>query len=291
MDHAASTPVFRFAPSPNGRLHLGHAYSAWLNYALARQCRGRFLVRLEDIDTTRCTRELADACLSDLAWLGLTWEHPVRVQSQHWDDYARALEQLKAKGLVYRCFCTRSDIAAAGAGKDPDGAPLYPGTCSRLAEDEIQARLAKGIPHCWRLHMDKALAQHSGPLSYHRFALPSFAAGEVQAKPARWGDVILSRKETPASYHLSVVVDDALQGVTHVVRGADLEAATDVHALLQALLGLPPPLYHHHGLLMSHEGDKLAKSKGSETLADLRMRGLNQLNLLEELNIPCDFKE
>lgn len=269
------TPVFRFAPSPNGRLHLGHAYSALLNAALASRLQGRFLLRLEDIDTTRCTPALAAHCLEDLAWLGLTWEQPVRVQSQHWGVYADALERLKARGLIYPCFCTRRDIAQASDKQDPDGAPLYPGTCAHLSQERASARIAAGEPHSWRLSMAKALAAAPGPHRYRRFALPSCQEESVTAEPARWGDAILARKETPTSYHLSVVVDDALQGITHVVRGADLEAATCLHVLLQALLGLSSPLYHHHALLRAPEGDKLAKSKGSETLADLRARGLS----------------
>jgi len=268
-------PVLRFAPSPNGRLHLGHAYCALLNAKLAHDMGGRFLLRLEDIDTTRCTPELANNILEDLAWLGLAWEEPVRVQSQHWQDYERALATLEQRGLLYPCFCSRSQIAGGPIhGQDPDGAPLYPGTCAALSAKEAQARIASQEPHSWRLHMHAAIAACDAPLSYTRFALPAMQEERVAAQPARWGDVILARKETPTSYHLSVVVDDALQGVTHVVRGKDLEAATDVHVLLQVLLGLTTPLYHHHKLLTQAGGDKLAKSKRSPTLATLRERGL-----------------
>lgn len=267
------TPVFRFAPSPNGRLHLGHAFSAWLNARLAARTGGRLLVRMEDIDTTRCTPELAAHCLDDLAWLGLEWETPVRVQSQHMADYAAAFGRLKARGLVYPCFCSRKRIAEASTAQDPDGAPFYPRTCRMLDKAVAQARIAAGEAHAWRLDMDAALAEVAHPLAYTRFDAETLAEEPVAAHPARWGDAVLVRKEIPTSYHLSVVVDDALQGVTHVVRGADLEAATDLHVLLQALLGLPVPRYHHHGLLVDGEG-KLAKSKGSESLADLRARGV-----------------
>lgn len=259
-------PTFRFAPSPNGRLHLGHVYSALLNDKLARDMGGCFLLRMEDIDTTRCTPELAQHCLDDLHWLGLRWEEPVRVQSQHFGDYNAALETLKAQGLVYPCFCSRTEIAAASTATDPDGAPVYPGTCCGR---ENAHRMHE--PHSWRLDMAAALKAAPGPHHYPRF-LPDAV---VTTDPARWGDAILARKETPTSYHLSVVIDDALQGITHVVRGQDLEAATDLHVLLQALLKLPTPHYHHHALLREAAGEKLSKSKGSETIADLRARGLS----------------
>lgn len=265
--------IFRFAPSPNGRLHLGHAYSALLNEMLAAQMHGAFLVRIEDIDITRCTPELTEGCLQDLAWLGLRWPEPVRVQSQHWDDYGAALDRLKAQGLLYPCFCTRRDVADASHGTDPDGAPLYPGTCAMLPSHEVSAKIAKGEPHCWRLHRADAMRTAPGPYSYQRFDARKRELETVTAHPERWGDVVLARKEIPTSYHLSVVVDDALQNITHIVRGKDLEAATDVHVLLQKLLGLPTPLYHHHALLLDPDGDKLAKSKGSQSLQDLRAEG------------------
>jgi glutamyl-Q tRNA(Asp) synthetase len=280
----AMTPVFRFAPSPNGRLHLGHAYSALLNAELAARLEGRFLLRLEDIDTARCTPALAQGVLHDLAWLGLTWEEPVRVQSRHWEDYSAALASLKERGLVYPCFCSRREVAGSSAKRDPDGAPLYPGTCRHLTGSEIAERIAAGEPHSWRLAIAKALAAAALPLTYRRFA-PSCLAGEiVTAEPSRWGDVVLARKAMPTSYHLSVVADDALQGVTHVVRGADLEAATCLHVLLQALLCLPTPLYYHHKLIVSAEGGKLAKSKGSEALTDLRSRGLTPGDVRRMIN-------
>lgn len=273
--HKAITPVLRFAPSPNGRLHLGHAYSALLNAELARRMGGRFLVRLEDIDTTRCTPELTLACLDDLTWLGLSWEEPVRIQSRHWEDYHAAAVTLRARGLLYPCFCTRREIAEASGDRDPDGAPIYPGTCKHLEPGVIAARLASGETHAWRLDMPKALAQVSGTLSYRRFIPPGMGDETVAATPERWGDAVIVRKETPTSYHLSVVVDDALQGVTHVVRGCDLEAATDLHVLLQHLLHVPTPLYFHHDLISAPDGEKLSKSKKSPSLADLRAQGIS----------------
>jgi glutamyl-Q tRNA(Asp) synthetase len=258
-------PAFRFAPSPNGRLHLGHAYSALLNAKLALELEGRFLVRLEDIDTTRCTPQLARFCLEDLAWLGLEWEQPVRIQSEHFKDYAKALDKLKKKGLLYPCACTRREVAEAAEAQDPDGAPIYPGTCRGKSFKEITE------PHALRLDMAKALKTARGPYIYKRF----LDGRTVQANPARWGDAVLARKDIGTSYHLSVVVDDALQNITHVVRGADLEAATDLHVLLQKLLNLSVPQYHHHALLQEESGEKLGKSRGSETIADLRARGLD----------------
>lgn len=248
---------------------------------LAQNLGGRLLLRMEDIDTTRCTPELAQHCLDDLAWLGMQWEQPVRVQSQHFADYVAALEVLKSSGLVYPCFCTRKQIAGASTHTDPDGAPLYPRTCHGLSETEIETRIAAGEPYAWRLDMPKALAAVDAPLSYISFDAKTLAETTVSANPDRWGDAVLVRKETPTSYHLSVVVDDALQGITHVVRGQDLEAATDLHVLLQALLSLPTPRYHHHDLLTDDDG-KLSKSKSSESLADLRARGVTvgELSLL-----------
>ncbi|WP_134494989.1 tRNA glutamyl-Q(34) synthetase GluQRS [Microvirga pakistanensis] len=275
-------PVFRFAPSPNGRLHLGHAYSALLNDALARRFGGRFLLRIEDIDITRCRPEYESAILEDLAWLGLDWEKPVRRQSEHFSDYRSAFERLKGRGLVYPCFCSRKHIAErieaieaeSGEGwpRDPDGAPLYPGTCKNLSPDEAARRIGSGEAHAWRLDSDAARSRLPGPHGFTRFT-PDGATNTVEADPWRWGDAVIVRKDVPTSYHLAVVVDDALQGVTHVVRGQDLEAATDLHVLLQKLLGLGAPLYHHHGLILDSGGDKLAKSRKSEALFELRARG------------------
>jgi glutamyl-Q tRNA(Asp) synthetase len=283
--HAVAQPVFRFAPSPNGRLHLGHAYSALLNAELARTWGGRFLLRIEDIDVTRCRPEFAEAIEEDLAWLGLVWEHPVRRQSQHFADYGAAFGPLREAELAYPCFCSRPQIAAAIAQRDretgvtwprdPDGAPLYPGTCRALPPATAAARIAAGETHAWRLAMEAARA-HAGPdASYVRFD-PDGRDETVATAPGRWGDAVVVRKEVPTSYHLAVVVDDAHQGVTHVVRGADLEAATDLHVLLQCLLGLPTPRYHHHALIQGEGGLKLSKSLRSPALADLRERGVTR---------------
>jgi glutamyl-Q tRNA(Asp) synthetase len=279
------TAILRFAPSPNGRLHLGHAYSAWLNARLAKELGGQLLLRIEDIDTTRCTPELMQHCLDDLMWIGLEWDGETRVQSQHFVDYMIALEKLRGLEVVYPCFCTRKQVSEASDATDPDGAPLYPRRCHGMREVAVNARIAAGEAFAWRLDMPKALAQLNGePLTYTRFDAQTLAEETIAADPARWGDAVLVRKETPTSYHLSVVVDDALQGVTHVVRGQDLEAATDLHVLLQKLLGLPTPLYHHHALLTDGDG-KLSKSKGSESLADLRARGVDAEELRGSLLI------
>jgi glutamyl-Q tRNA(Asp) synthetase len=291
---AVTQPVLRFAPSPNGRLHLGHAYSALLNADLAQAWRGRFLLRIEDIDVTRCRPDFEAAIYEDLAWLGLAWEVPVRRQSQHFADYRAAAERLKGRGLLYPCFCSRTDIAAVVERKgmsgmawprDPDGAALYPGTCRTLTEADVRRRIAAGEPHAWRLDMEAALRAAPPPHGYIRAPLPSGEEERVAAAPERWGDAVIVRKEIPASYHLAVVCDDALQGVTHVVRGRDLEAATDLHVLLQKLLALPSPAYHHHALIRDVGGDKLAKSASSEPLAALRERGAAPAQLRAALGL------
>ncbi|NIX78178.1 tRNA glutamyl-Q(34) synthetase GluQRS [Microvirga terricola] len=275
-------PVFRFAPSPNGRLHFGHAYSALLNADFAERFGGRLLLRIEDIDLTRCRPEFEAAIYDDLTWLGLNWERPVRRQSEHFDDYRAAFAKLKEQGIVYSCFCSRKEIADAVVlreattgqpwPRDPDGAPLYPGTCRTLSAGEVAHLSASGRPHSWRIDMAAALALAPGPHLFKRFD-KNGEETTCHADPARWGDAIIVRKDVPTSYHLAVVVDDALQGVTHVVRGKDLEAAADLHVLLQALLGLPTPLYHHHDLVLDQVGDKLAKSRQSESLAEVRGQG------------------
>ncbi|PWB66044.1 MAG: tRNA glutamyl-Q(34) synthetase GluQRS [Bradyrhizobiaceae bacterium] len=270
--------VFRFAPSPNGHLHLGHALSALLNHEMARASGGRLILRIEDIDATRCRPEYEAAILEDLAWLGLAWEEPVRRQSEHLDDYRAALARLERRGLVYPGFESRAEIArlvaareAAGPWpRDPDGAPLYPGAARELAPEVRARRLAAGEPYALRLDMAAALAR-VGPLAWEETGLQ---AGRVAAAPEAWGDVVLARKETPTSYHLAVVVDDALQGVSHVVRGEDLFWSTSVHRLLQALLGLPAPVYHHHRLIRDADGRKLAKSTRATALRELRAQGL-----------------
>jgi len=290
-------PVFRFAPSPNGRLHLGHAYSALLNAELAHQGNGRFLLRIEDIDVTRCRPEFEAAIYDDLAWLGLTWEVPVRRQSEHFSEYRAAAERLKGRGLLYPCFCTRSEIGAevarreAGSGKplprDPDGAPIYPKTCRRLPPQEAEARIAAGVPHALRLDMDAALQEAPGPHEFTRFQ-PSGGDERVSAAPERWGDAVIVRKEIPTSYHLAVVLDDALQGATHVMRGTDLEAATDLHVLLQRLLGLAVPAYHHHRLIRDDDGGKLSKSLNSEPLVRLRERGVTAAEVRDALGFSAE---
>ncbi len=277
-----SRPTLRFAPSPNGRLHLGHAFSALTNARIAQNFGGRLLLRIEDIDLGRTRPEFVQGIRDDLAWLGLNFDGPARRQSEHFSEYVRARDALAARKLLYPCFCSRGRIAAAmtereasGAriARDPDGAPLYPGTCRALPGDEVRTRIEGGAPHTWRLDSAAALAEITAPLVIRRFA-PNGSQDTVPADPARWGDAVIARRDVPTSYHLAVVWDDAEQGISHVVRGQDLEAATDLHVLLQHLLGLPSPAYHHHGLIRDETGDKLAKSKGSESLADLRARGV-----------------
>ena len=278
MDAADDRPTFRFAPSPNGALHLGHAFSALQNDVLARLSGGRLLVRIEDIDTVRCPRHLAIAALEDLAWLDLAWEQPVRFQSEHFADYRAAAAKLGKMGLLYPCFASRTEIAvAARPGQvDPDGAPLYPGIWQNASAARIEERLARGEPFALRLDMNKALAAAQARGSARLTFTSMNEQGHIEvteAQPRRWGDVVLVRKDTPASYHLAVVTDDALQGITHVVRGLDLLASTDLHRLLQVLLDLPEPMYHHHRLLTDQSGRKLAKSAADTSLAELRAQG------------------
>jgi len=285
-------PILRFAPSPNGRLHLGHALSALTNERFAARMGGRLLLRIEDIDRERCTPSFEQALRDDLAWLGIGFDGPVRRQSEYFEDYAAVLADLRRRALVYPCFCSRQQVRMAVVAQevascsvwsvDPDGAPLYPGTCRALAEEEAQARLAAREPHVLRLDMVRARADAGSHLSYAVFDEMG-GSRVVQARPECWGDVVLGRRDVPTSYHLSVVIDDALQGVTHVVRGRDLEAATDIHVLLQRLLGLPTPRYHFHELLVDETGRKLAKSRGSESLADLRGRGVTAAALRKQL--------
>jgi glutamyl-Q tRNA(Asp) synthetase len=284
-------PVFRFAPSPNGYLHLGHARSALLNQALARRLGGRFLLRIEDIDPQRSRPEFERALVEDLRWLGLGWEEPVLRQSEHMVDYAGALDRLRAEGLVYRCFCSRGDtlraVAAAEAHgrswpRDPDGSPLHAGGCAGFPPEEAEARAAGGEPHAWRLAMNRALERIGQPLAYQDWDGKT-GVSTAPCEPAAWGDVILARRDVPTSYHLSVVFDDAREGVTHVVRGEDLRSATAVHRVLQELLGLPAPLYHHHPLVLDEEGRKLAKSRGSTSLRDLRADGVTAEEVRQRL--------
>jgi glutamyl-Q tRNA(Asp) synthetase len=280
-----STPVFRFAPSPNGFLHLGHAFSALTNAGMARAAGGRFLLRIEDIDQTRCRPQFETAIYEDLRWLGIAWEEPVRRQSEHLDAYRAALKTLAAAGLTYPSFESRAEIARLVAERecqapwprDPDGAPLYPGDGRSLSSEERARRMRSGAPYAVRLDSRAAVAR-VGPLAWHEDGTgPAGEHGTVAATPQAWGDIVLARKDTPTSYHLSVVVDDAAQGVTHVVRGQDLFWATGMHRLLQALLGLPTPHYHHHRLVVDAQGRKLAKSSSKSSsatgLRDLRARG------------------
>jgi glutamyl-Q tRNA(Asp) synthetase len=274
-------PVFRFAPSPNGYLHLGHAYSALLNFDLAQQSGGRFLLRIEDIDPTRCKPEFETAIYQDLDWLGIAWEQPVRRQSRHLADYRDTIEKLSARGLLYPSFESRAEIAklveqreANGQWpRDPDGVPLYPGTAKLLSADQRGRLLQSGAPFALRLDMAAARAT-AGDLTWiERGEGPAGETGAVVARPEAWGDVILARRETPTSYHLAVAIDDALQGVTEVVRGSDLFWSTSVHRLLQALLGLPPPAYRHHRLILDDACQKLSKSTGATGLRELRAGG------------------
>jgi glutamyl-Q tRNA(Asp) synthetase len=275
--------VTRFAPSPTGYLHLGHAFSALTAWRRARQAGGRFLLRLEDIDPKRCRPEFSTSILEDLAWLGLGWDGEVRVQSAHLPDYRAVLDGLVVRGLVYPCFCTRAKIArevaeSAAAPHGPDGAPLYPGTCRRLPEAVRAARLAAGEEHALRLHMARALAAAPGPLEYEEEG-----KGAVACNPARFGDVVLARKDAPASYHICVTHDDALQGVTLVTRGEDLKPATDLHRLLQALMDWPTPRYAHHALLTDVSGRRLAKRDRAETLGQMRAAGVAPAELRARL--------
>jgi glutamyl-Q tRNA(Asp) synthetase len=276
-----TVPTFRFAPSPNGDLHLGHAYSALLNARLTAEAGGRFLLRIEDIDLERCTPAFERGILDDLAWLGISWEEPVRRQSEHFADYAEALERLIDEGLAYPAFMSRGDVRAWIAEKtagdwprDPDGALHYPPRDRGLSERERRARIDAGEPYAWRLDMAAALARVHGRQDWFETGMgPDGETGRVAADPAAWGDVVLGRKETPASYNLCVVLDDALQGVTDVVRGRDLFHATAVHRLLQDLLGLPVPTYRHHDLVLGEDGRKLSKSRRDTSLRALREAG------------------
>jgi glutamyl-Q tRNA(Asp) synthetase len=281
------TRILRFAPSPNGHLHLGHAYSALLNHDMARERGGRLLLRIEDIDTQRCRPEYEAAIYEDLRWLGIAWEEPVRRQSEHFADYAAAIAKLEARDLLYPSFESRSEISALIAERDrqghwprdPDGVPLYPGRARKMPAAERERRRRAGAPFALRLAMDAALAQ-AGVLTWNETGSgPQGQTGIVTATPQRWGDVVLARKELPTSYHLSVAIDDALQGVTDVVRGQDLFWATAVHRLLQTLLDLPEPVYHHHRLILDAEGRKLSKATQATSLRELRAAGMQAADI------------
>ena len=283
-------PTFRFAPSPNGYLHLGHAYSALLNDAMARRSGGRLLLRLEDIDRERCRDDYATAIETDLRWLGLRWVTPVCRQSAHFDRYARVLDQLRADDLVFPCFCTRGSILATVAGRpgwpvDPDGAPLYPGTCKSLSRAERLRRLAAGHSASFRLDMTAALVRVGKPLDWLEFGESAEAPRRIAVEADRWGDALIARKDVPTSYHLAVVADDAAQGVTDVVRGQDLYAATALHRLLQALVGLPAPHYHHHRIILDDTGQKLSKSRQAPSLRSLRLAGVTPAEVRRRLGL------
>ena len=266
----------RFAPSPTGELHLGHAYSAVLAYDAARAAGGRFHIRVDDIDGSRSREEYVAAALADLAWLGIDWDGDPVHQSARLDDYAAALATLRDRGLVYTCFCTRADIAASlSAPHGPSGA-VYPGTCRNLQDAERQRRIA-AEPHCWRLDVVRAVAE-AGDLQWEEVG-----QGLRTADPLAHGDIVLARKDAPASYHLASTLDDAAMGVTHLIRGADLIASTDVHRLLQALLGLSTPLYRHHALVCGPDGKRLAKRDAAASLASLRAAGVDGRALAADL--------
>jgi glutamyl-Q tRNA(Asp) synthetase len=280
--------ITRFAPSPTGPLHLGHAFAALFAERAAREAGGRFLLRIEDIDATRARPEYEAAIEEDLAWLELVWERPVRKQSEHFSDYAAALEKLKAKGLLYPCFCTRKEIASeiaesVIAPQGPDG-PLYPGTCRHRSSMECGERIESGESHAWRLDVERAIKAAAQTLVFDESGLgPSGEKGQMAAHPEIFGDAVLARKDTPTSYHLAVVVDDALQGVTLVTRGNDLFQATHLQRLLQALLGLEAPRYRHHRLINDASGRRLAKRDAATALKALRESGWTADRVREEL--------
>ncbi len=278
-------PVFRFAPSPNGELHLGHALSALIGFEMARRLGGRFLLRIEDIDLARTRSEYVDAIFEDLAWLGLEWEEPVLRQSEHFADYQAAADRLQSLGLLYPCPMTRADLAALATAQpgvvDPDGAPRVSRRSASHLQEEWARRIKRGEPYALRLDMERALAlaremAGDAAFAFTEFGLDGRAVRQVRTQPERWGDVVIVRKDIPASYHLAVVIDDARQGVSHVTRGLDLLAATDVHRLLQVLLGLPEPLYHHHRLITDANGRKLSKSARDISLRALRAAGVTR---------------
>jgi len=277
--------VTRFAPSPTGRLHVGHGWSALMAMDLARAAGGAFRLRIEDIDGTRSRPEHVAGIIKDLGWLGVAWDGEIVHQSQRLAAYDAALDRLRAMGLLYPCFCTRADIQASlNAPHGPEG-PLYPGTCRTLPDADRQAGIAAGRPHAWRLDMGAAVAL-AGPLRWASLPFPvdlQAAPVQVPADPAAQGDVVLARKDAPASYHLSCTLDDAAMGVSHVLRGDDLRAATDIHRVLQALLGLPSPAYIHHPLLLGPDGKRLAKRSGSIALAELRAGGVDPACLAADL--------
>lgn len=288
-------PIVRFAPSPNGLLHVGHARSALLNWRFARDHAGQFLVRIEDIDITRARREFETAIFEDLAWLGLDWIEPVRRQSDHFADYEAALAELRKLGLLYPAFLSRAkaaekvrqaDTEGRNWPRDPDGAPHYPGDDRSLSDVQRSRKIADGAPHAWRLDMRAALRQLGAPITWTELGSgPAGETGTIAADPSVWGDVVLARRDIPASYHLAVTVDDAIQGISDVIRGEDLFAATSVHRLLQWLLGLPAPNYRHHGLVLGGDGRKLSKSDGATSIAALRAQGAAPADIIASAGV------
>ena len=288
-------PVIRFAPSPNGELHLGHAFSALFAFRAAQTMGARFLLRIEDIDIARCRPEFEAQMLDDLAWLGLTWEEPVRRQSEHFEAYREACDKLAALDLLYPCFASRKEIDTAALDefgktppRDPDGSLFYPGLHKGMGADEVTRRQRAGEPFALRLDLARALAKADelgGVLSFDAFSPDAPDVASKPCDPARWGDAVIARKDVPTSYHLAVVVDDALQGITHVVRGEDLLAATDIHRLLQRLLGLPAPRYHHHRLICDAAGRKLSKRDKDKSLKHLRATGLGPAQITEMVGL------
>lgn len=268
--------VTRFAPSPSGRLHLGHAFSALTGWMLARVHGGQFRLRIEDIDRTRCSPEHEAGEIEDLRWLGIDWDGPVLRQSERLTVYAAALDRFRAMGLEYPCFCTRADIAAAAQAPHGPAGIVYPGTCRHLSDDERAERMA-GEAFAWRLDVTAALAV-TGPLTWY-----DHEAGLVAADPLKGGDIVVGRKELGVSYHIAVAIDDAAQGVTNIVRGRDLFEATHVQRLLQALIGLPEPRYRHHALILGPDGRRLAKRDGATSLASLRAGGATPADIVAML--------
>ncbi len=292
-------PIFRFAPSPNGYLHLGHAFSAIKSYQMAKKMNGRFLLRIEDIDKERSRQEYIDAIYEDLSWLGIEWEEPVIKQSQRFELYQAAFNKLLEQKIIYPCFATRKEIKKAiedlkiKPELDPDGAPIYPGLHKSLTNEEISGRIKNGEPYAYRINMTLALER----IKVRQNPLIITSINNVNkvlfryAQPEIWGDAVIIRKDTPTSYHLSVIVDDAQQNITHVVRGEDLEFSTDLHRLLQSVLNIDPPIYHHHRLLTDDEGKKLSKSLKSKSLRDLRREGIQSKKIINQFlneNIRVD---
>jgi glutamyl-Q tRNA(Asp) synthetase len=291
MSDARACPLLRFAPSPNGLLHLGHAYSALRNEAVAAEIGGRVLLRIEDIDLSRSRSEYVAAMVADLAWLGLSYLEAPRRQSEHVNDYAGALAALAARDLIHPCFCTRGEIERmSGGARDPDGAPVHRGRCRTKSAAEIAAREAAGERAALRLDMAKALSLAGAPLTWREFG-EGAKEQLVEADPAAWGDVVLRGKERPASYHLAVVVDDAWQGITDVVRGRDLYHATSIHRLLQDLLGLQAPRYRHHRLVLDASGAKMSKSALSKPLAALRGEGVSPAEIRSALGFGAPARD